>query len=116
MREYFQNILDIEGVEGVAYLSADNELLFHEFAVVLPEKAEKLNWPVLLGALEKMQESELIFEHKRIYVKKGASGYILVVLDRFVSIAMVRMNCDIAFPALSQIKRPKGLGRFFGLK
>ena len=117
MKDLFKDILDIEDVHGIIFLSFDGEPVFSEFVAHQPEEYADGNWPAFVRAFNKVHEAELVFENIRFYIRRAGSGYILIVMERFALTAMVRLNCDILLPSLDPIKKkPKGLGRFFKKK
>jgi len=117
MKDRFKEILNIEGVYGILFLSFDGKIVFNEFMSHPPKGLNNGNWHTFAHALNGIQEAELIFDKNRLYIRKTGSGYILVVMERLAQAAMVRLNCDILLPSLDQIKKkPKGFGRFFKRK
>ena len=117
MKELFKDILDLDDIQGVLFVSLDGKLVFEEFGSHPPDRVEGINWLPFISTLDGVREGELVFENKRLYVRKAESGYILVVMGDMALTEMLRLNCDILLPALEQTaKKPKGLGRFFKLK
>jgi len=114
MKDLFADILEIDDVQGVMFLSFDGKLLFKEFGSHPAEEIENKNWDSFISVLNGVREVEMIFENNRLYIKRAGSGYIVIVMGSFAPVAMVRLNCNIILPALDQIKKkPKGFGRFF---
>ena len=117
MKDLFKDIIDIEDVRGIIFLSFDGKPVFREFVSHRPQEFNDKNWPAFVQAFNGIHEAELVVENIRFYVRRTGSGYILIVMGRFALTAMVRLNCDILLPSLEQIKKkPKGLGRFFKKK
>ena len=92
-------------VQGVMFLSFDGKLLFKEFGSQPPEGIENNNWELFVHVLNGVREAEMIFEDKRLYIKRARSGYIFIVMGSFAPVAMVRLNCNILLPALDQVKK-----------
>ncbi len=116
MKERFKDILDIEEVQSVLFLSLDGKVIFSEFLSRLPEKFKAINWLLFIHTLNGIQEAEFIFENSRCYIRRAKTGYILVIMGETALIEMVRLHCDILLPTFEQQKKkPKGLGRFFKL-
>ena len=116
MKERFKDILDLEDVQGVLFLSFDGKIIFSEFLSRLPEKFKAVNWLLFIHTLKGIQEAEFIFENSRCYIRRAKTGYILVIMGKIALIEMVRLYCDILLPTFEQQKKkPKGLMRFFKL-
>jgi hypothetical protein len=111
MRDLFHDILNTQGVKGILLFSFAGDILFKEFIAPFDENPENLDWRFFIESLEGMRETDLVFEKGRIYIRRSEIGYLVVLMAPFVSIAMVRLNCDIALPALKQQKSGKKLGR-----
>jgi len=116
MKDLFRDILEIDDIQGVIFLSFKGKIIFREFISQIYENVPELNWLSFIHTLDGVREAELIFEHNRFYIRRAESGYIFVIMGDFAIAEMVRLNCDILLPALEQIqKKPKGIGRFFKL-
>lgn len=113
MRELFQDIVKMEGVKGVLLLSERGEVIFKEFSVPLTNAPEKKEWGYFVDSLNGVRETDLVYEKGRVYVRKTELGYLLILMDFFVSAAMVRLNCDILLPSLKPVKGSKGFKRLF---
>jgi hypothetical protein len=114
MKKLFKEILEIDDIKGVLFLSTDGKVLFKEFAGRIPAGIDTTNWGPFSATFGAVREAELIFDTLRIYLRRSSAGYILVVMGMSALIAMVRLNCDIIIPALEDQKKPtKGFGRFF---
>jgi len=114
MKDRFKDIMDIEDVYGVIFLSFDGKLLYSEFASHLPENLKNIHWLLFIHALDGIRETQLVFEHRRFYIRKTGTGFIFVVVGEMALIEMVRLNCDILLPAFEkQAEKPKGFMRFF---
>jgi hypothetical protein len=113
MRELFQDIMKMEGIKGVLLISERGEVIFKEFSVPLPDDPAKKEWGYFIDSLNGIRETDLVYEKSRVYVRKTELGYLLILMDFFVSAAMVRLNCDILLPSLKRIKGSKGFKRLF---
>jgi hypothetical protein len=119
MKDRFKDILTIEDVYGILFLSLDGKIVFKEFRSHAPGGVKDGNLHALTHVLNGIQEAELIFDKNRLYVRKTETGTILVVMERSAQIAMVRLNCDIIVPSFNRIEKKsksRGLGRFFRKK
>jgi hypothetical protein len=119
MKDLFKEILGIENVYGVLYVEADGKVAFREFSVPVDQALDTVTWQSLLNAFPDCKEFTLVFEMRRLYVRKAATGYILVLLGLVAPISLVRLNCESLLPALEkqgQTASGKGLMRFFKRK
>ena len=117
MKALFKDIIDIEDVQGLLFISFDGKLIFEQFLSNVPKGIKHLNWPVFIQSLDNIQEAEFIFENSRFYIRRTGTGYIFVLMGESGHIEMVRLNCDILIPSMEQTqKKPKGLGHFFKLR
>jgi len=113
MKELFKDILNMEGVKGVLFLSLQGDVVFKKFSSQLEKKLESRDWIHFVGSLNGIRETDLVYDNARIYIRKTGSGYLLILMDFFVSAAMVRLSCDILLPALKPMKGSKGFKRLF---
>jgi hypothetical protein len=123
MKNLFKDILSIEDVQGVLFFSIDGTLLYKNFTdLELEEKdwssafRNSPDWPSLARVFDECFDSELVFKKKRIYIKKIDSGYIIILMGFRIPFSLIRLNCEMIIPELNQIKKSKGLGRFFKRK
>jgi hypothetical protein len=113
MRELFKDILSTKGVKGILLFSFAGDLIFKELISPIKEEPEQRDWSFFIESLEGMRETDLIFEKGRIYIRRTELGYLIILMSLFVPIAMIRLNCDILLPSLTQSKSGKKFGRFF---
>lgn len=114
MHSLFKDILMIRGVQGVVLLSEDGRVRYESDSA--PQKGGNpryTNWRKLLDVMQKTREADFVFENGRIYLRQAAEGYLLIYMDAFASIAMVKLNCDIVLPQLKQPKDSRGLKGLF---
>lgn len=114
MKDLFKNILNINEVQGVMFLSFDGKVIFKKFKSTSPEKIEDKDWPFFVHTLNHIRAAELVYKNSIIYIRKTKTGYIFVIMSRFAPVAMIRLNCDILLPHFEQTEqKPKGFRRFF---
>lgn len=117
MRELFNDILSLDDVDGIMLFSFEGELIFKEFLTPLAEEPERRDWwRVFIYSLSGAREVDLIFEKRRLYIRKTDLGYLMILMGVFAPIAMMRLNCDLLVPSLKKIKTTKGLKRLFRMK
>ncbi|MDJ0801353.1 MAG: hypothetical protein QNI89_08555 [Desulfobacterales bacterium] len=114
MQALFKDIIKMDGVYALVYLSREGQVLFESIDphwVSLPQGFREGD--KLLPVLEKFREADFVFENGRIYMRATEQGYLLVVMGPVVSIAMVKLNCDIILPQLKTDKPGGKLKGFF---
>ena len=117
MQELFQDILDIDRVRGVIFISFNGDTIYDEFTSGSSGVLEEHDWAPIAGILTGIEEAEIIYDDCMLYILKAETGYLIIVMGRSAPIALVRLNCSIIQPALhSKKEKPKGLGRFFRRK
>lgn len=105
----------MSGVHGLVLLSPDGKVLFESLDDnrFLPEKSS-LSWKMIIDSIEEFREMDLVFEKGRYYMRKTDTGFLLISMSHDVSMAMVKLNCDIVIPEIKkQLEGGKGLKRFF---
>ena len=114
MKELFDDILSVNGVVGAALISIDSNILFDSFnSDALNPIRTYPNWKKLFQMLKDTQEADFVFESGRFYMRRVGKNYIVISMQSFASIAMVKLNCDILIPQLNTTKSTKGLRSFF---
>ena len=116
MKEMFKDIVNMEGVNGVILVSYEGAVLFESYSATLTLPSGRRDWLGLVSALSGIREADIVFEGARIYARRSEIGYLLVLMSSFVSVAMLRLNCDILLPSLKPTQGSKGIKRFFKKK
>ena len=112
MQELFGEILALQGVKGVMLISPSGEILYEAFQPPIDNLVQSRDWRLFLDVLAGVNETDLVFTEGRIYARRSAKGYILVVSNQFAPSAMIRLHCDILMPELAKSKGKKKK-RFF---
>jgi hypothetical protein len=112
MRGLFNQILESDHVRGCLFLLPDGQVGFMQFngtpyPLPSPDRLKQL-----MSVLNGMQEVDLLFEEARIYLRKADHGYVVIFLESFAAIAMIRLQCEVLIPSLNS-EKPKGLMRLF---
>lgn len=121
MKELFKEILGIENVYGVLFVDTEGKVTFREFSINVDQALDSVSWPLLLNTFPDAKEFTLVFEMRRLYARRAANGFILVLLGLVAPISLVRLNCESLLPALEKQGQAatgggKGLMRFFKRK
>lgn len=119
MKEHLKSIIDFEDVDAIffigktppattAYISSryQNELQSDR----VPDIQEIISFISVFGVIN---EVELLFTKRRIYIRKADDNYLVIVLGFITPTPMLQLNCDIVIPELTKQSKPKGLSRFF---
>ena len=113
MKDLFKDIVAMDGIKGVMLLSFDGRLIYEEFNSQPSDLSQGRDWKPFVDAIGGVSEMDLVFDKGRIYIRKTDSGYLVVLMGILISIAMLRLNCDIVLPALKQGNEGKGFKRLF---
>ena len=115
MDKLFEDILNMDGVHGLVLMSEEGKVLFESLDKKhFQAQKSTLSWKMILDSLDEVDEVDLVYEKGRVYIVKTGSGFLLISMGLHVSMAMVKLNCDIVIPELRKNKAGKGLKRFFG--
>ena len=107
MKDIFQDILGIEGVHGVLVVSNEGNILSNRFSSKFKHEEDKLgqvNWAPFVLELSGIADAEMIFDAGKFYVKKSDTGYLLVIMEDYAQLSMVRLNCEVLLPSLDKLK------------
>jgi hypothetical protein len=114
MKELFQDILDMEDVFGLMLFSFEGKLLFKAFPLPPAEDPETRDWwPLFTASLDGVKEADLLFDHRRLYIRETDMGYLMVLMGNLTPTAMLRLNCDMLLPKLKEKRPARGLMRIF---
>jgi hypothetical protein len=92
----------MDGVYGLVYFASDGRVLYESIDPHwLSLAREERDWTKLTPVLQKMREADFVYEQGRFYMRATDQGYLLVIMGPVVSIAMVKLNCDIILPQLN---------------
>lgn len=107
MKAIFKELLDTADVEGVLLVSFEGNVEFKELAIAIPDQSINRLIGPLITTMDKAKEADVVFQKKRLYIRRTDNGFIMVLMGSFAPVAMVRLNCDMLLPQLSQVKKPK---------
>lgn len=114
MKDLFNDVLSINGVQGVILFSGEGRILYDSIEEQQVGKHPTFkNWKKLIGTLQNTHEADFVFEKGRFYLRRLDDGYLLIMMQSFASIAMVKLNCDILLPQIKSSKSSKGIKGFF---
>jgi len=114
MKDLLKDVLSIKGVQGILLLSGEGKILFDSMEGSRSGMSQRFtNWKKLIDVLGNTREADFVLENGRIYMRQTHNGYLLISMQLFASIAMIKLNCDILLPHLKSTKSNKGIKGFF---
>jgi len=116
MKDLFAEILSIEEVEGVMLFIHDGQLAYQKFSASTSMDAKSIDWLAFGKVVNGIREADLIFENKRIYLRKTATGYLVILMGTSAPAAMVRLNTDLILPAIKDTSSSGSVWRFLKRK
>ena len=113
MEANFKDIIAIKGVQSIILLDSDGKVVFESMSALRTETKQRYtNWKKFIDTLGNIREADFVFDNGRVYLRQSENGYLIVSMQSFASIAMVKLNCDILLPQLKNDKS-KGLKALF---
>lgn len=105
MKNLFHDILNMDGVHGLVLLSENGKILFESLddGQFSPRHSQS-GWKAIIDKLNYFNEMDLVFENGRCYLRRTDNGYLMVSMGPAVSVAMVKLSCDIILPQLKKAK------------
>ncbi len=118
MEKLFQDLLNMAGVHGLFLISADEKVVFESLdGVQFFSERSAVNWKMIADCIGDFVEMDLVYEDGRYYVKKDGDYLLVLLLSLDESLAMVRLNIDIAMSEFKKkAKSERGLLRFLNFK
>jgi hypothetical protein len=107
MKDLFNDILNIDQVEGALLIANDGTLVYNEFRKAFRVDSVKLDLPGLMDVLKDIREADILFREKRLYIRKAGIGSLIIIMGLAASSAMIRLNCDLILPLLKDYKHRK---------
>jgi len=113
MKELLKDILDNDGVNGVIILTDEGKSIFEDISSKISMNPNEIDWNSFIDAIRGYREVELMYERGLIYVRKIEFGFMIVFMEIYTQMAMVRLNCDIVLPSLQDLKENKKYKQLF---
>jgi hypothetical protein len=116
MKNIFHDILEMDGVHGLVLLSDTGKILFESLdgGQFSPQRSQ-MSWKTLIESLGDFHEMDLVFERGRCYLRRTETGCLIISMGPVVSVAMIKLSCDIILPQLKKAKSVSGFRAFFRL-
>jgi hypothetical protein len=102
MQVIFEGLTQLKGVEGVFFVKADGRSIFQWTAPDAAGSISQASWGALTRTFPDVQEVELLYEKRRVYILRGEEGLVVVVMDRSAPAAGMRLDCKIAIAKVRQ--------------
>lgn len=113
MQDKLKEIYELDHVLGCLLVNNDGVLAHAHFTSPPATAPDGHDWAPFVAALGEVQEIEILFEDARMYIRKTKTGYLLILMEIYAVLSMIKLQCDVVIPKLDQHK-PKGLKRFLG--
>lgn len=110
MDKLFNEIISIDGIIGVILIN-NNKLVeykkFSDFSIKYNKEFDKyfqnsIDFDILKDVFDLSNESLLIYEDLRLYIKKILNNYLIVAMKLYVPMSLIRLNCQILEPQLEK--------------
>ena len=112
MQKILHDIAQLDHVRGGLVISADGQVLCSEFALPPAKAPESFPWVDLVKQLNGVKEADVIFSETRVYLRQSQNGYLVILMEPYAALAMIRLHCDVQLSVL-QKEKSKGVRRFF---
>lgn len=107
MKTLFGDILDMGGVYGLVLLAKNGKILFESLGGgQFPPQRSQFGWQTILDSLGDFHEMDLVYEYGRCYLRQTESGWLIISMEQMVSMAMIKLHCDIILPQLKKTVPP----------
>jgi hypothetical protein len=112
MKKIFQEIIELDHVKGCLYITKEGHVAHSHFLSPPAISVESHNWQTFIKVLGNISEAEILFEKSRIFMRKTNTGYLLILVEPYAILSLMKLQCDIFVQKLNDYK-PTGLSRFF---
>lgn len=100
MKTIFRDLLSLEDVQGIIFLSHRGKRLFSEYEGETNSDLENVDWASFTNAFKCIREAELVFGNNRIFYRRTELGQIIIIMGWFATIALIRLKCNELLPAI----------------
>jgi predicted regulator of Ras-like GTPase activity (Roadblock/LC7/MglB family) len=112
IKEFFKDLTQLDGVEGIALISKDNRMIDSWEAPNFDPKIFNeigINYYQIFGVLEKSERDyhELVIQHEKgqIYTRQFQELFLLVIARMKVDTAFIRLSVNVVVPDLVHSKK-----------
>ena len=112
MQKILDDIVQLDHVRGCLIISPAGQVVGSVFASAPPNASETFSWSGLINQIDGIKEADIQFAETRIYVRQSPGGYLVILMEPYAVLAMIRLQCDVLFSALLKEKSKGFLGLF----
>lgn len=105
--------MEMDHVTGCLFINREGKVIHADFPAVSPPATETHDWLAFIKGLGNISEADILFQDKRVSMRRATTGYLLLVTDHDALPSLIKLHCDILVQKLNDYK-PKGISRFFG--
>ena len=100
MKTIFKDLLNLDDVQGIIFLSHRGKRLFSEYEGETSSDLKDFDWLAFTKAFRCVREAELVFGNNRIFYRRAELGQVMIIMGWFATIAMIRLKCNELLPAI----------------
>jgi hypothetical protein len=112
MKTILKDIIELEHVKGCLFVTKEGQVVHSHFIPPPAESLDNHNWKPFINVLGNINEADILFDDTRVYMRKSNAGYLLILIESYAILSLIKLQCDVLVPKLNAYK-PKGLSRFF---
>lgn len=110
MDKLFNEIISIDGIIGVILINNNKLVEYKKFSNLGDFNnndfdkyfQNSIKFDLLKDVFDLSNESLLIYDDLRIYIKKIFNSYLIVAMKLYVPMSLIRLNCQILEPQLEK--------------
>ena len=107
-----KDIHELDHVLGCLLINNDGAIVHAHFSTPPSTLPAGYDWALFIQTMEDIQEADILFDETRMYIRKTKRGCLLILIEIYAALSLIKLQCDVLIPKLDQHK-PKGLKRFF---
>ena len=112
MQKILDDIVQLDHVKGCLIIGPAGQVVCSKFASEPLHAPESFPWRDLTNHLDGMKEADILFAESRCYLRPSPDGYLVILMEPYAVLAMIRLQCDVLFSALPKEKSKGFLGLF----
>ncbi|MBW1990481.1 MAG: hypothetical protein JRI97_13200 [Deltaproteobacteria bacterium] len=113
MKDLFAEVLGIDSVLGGLVVSNEGKVLFSQFNQAPEGDPAALDWQDFVTALDQSLEADLVFENRRLFARRMATGYVIIVAGLYAPISSIRLCASALAPAVEKQTQKGGFLKLF---
>lgn len=112
MQKILKDMNDAEHVLGCLFVTNEGAIVHANLSTPSEIALEKYPWLPLLQSLGELNEIDIFFDNTRLYIRKTNEGYLIMILEIYALLSMIKLHCNVLVSKLDSNK-PRKLRRFF---